>query len=384
MKIINKIFLFISILCVLSLGFTTTVYASTPERIHLPDDIIVGNYTLESGDSTEGDVVTFGGNIVIEENSTIFGSLASIGGTVDFNGELTGDFVCIGGECNIGDAANIGGSLVVVGSSLDLSSEAVIIGEHIFVGNDSIDIPPIEFTTGEMPEVPNVPPAPENYYNQDFGIDNNPGLNFLQDLFSKAFMILAVSALALLVGLLFPKHLKKTSATIVNEPVKSAVLGLLTITAGPIALAVIALTIILIPVSLIGFFTLFVLVFYGWVAVGYILGERIAKGMNAQWDIIITTGIGTLALSTMAALIAMIPCVGFLIYPIVFFIGLGGVFISQFGNREVKPGPVTATPVSLPDKIVEAEVNETTSDDLVESDNDDPSSEAQAEEDTKA
>ena len=357
MKIINKIFLFISVLGILSLGFTTTVYASTPEKINFLDGIIVGDYTLQSGNTSEGDIVTFGGNVTIEENATIYGSLATIGGDVIFDGKITGDVVCIGGSCTIGDSANIGGSFVVVGANLNLSDKAVIFGEHVFIGNNIVEISSIEITTEDIPDVPVVPEAPDINPVPNIVISNNPGLDFLQDLFSTSFMILAVSAMALLIGVLFPKHLKKTAVTIVNEPVKSGVLGLLTITVAPIVILILAITIILLPISLILAFSIAVLVFYGWVAVGYELGERIAKAMNAKWDVIITAGIGTLALSTMAALINMIPCIGFLFYPIVFFIGLGGVFISQFGNREVKTSEAV-DPVPLTEEIVKTEVVE--------------------------
>lgn len=351
MKIINKIFLFISMLGVLSLGFTTTVFASTPEKVNISDGIIVGDYTLESGDTSEGDIVTFGGQIIIEKDSTIYGSLAAIGGNVSFDGKITGDVVCIGGSCDIGDSASIGGSFVVVGADLNLSDEAVIIGEHVFVGNDLVTIPSIDITTEDLTDIPDIPDVPDTNVVPNIIIQDNPGLDFLQNLFSTSFMILAISAMALLVGVLFPNHLKKTAASIVNEPVKSGVLGLLTISVAPIAIVILAITIILLPVSLILAFSIVVLIFYGWVAVGYELGKRIAKAMNTTWDITITAGIGTLVLSTTAALINMIPCIGFLFYPIVTFIGLGGVLISQFGHREVKATHSTNAPVPLPKEI---------------------------------
>jgi hypothetical protein len=360
MKIINKIFLFISILGFLSLGLTTTVSASAPESMNFSDGIIVGDYTLKSGETNQGDLVIFGGEINIEKESKIYGSLAVIGGKVDFDGEITGDVVCIGGSCNIGDSATITGSLVVVGSGMELSEEAVIIGEHVFIGNDSLEIPAVvispdgNFTPSDPPIIPSVPENPIVPDYPNITIDNNPGWDFLQNLFSTTFMILAVSAMALLVGVLFPNHLKKTAKTIVNEPVKSGVLGLLTITVAPFVILLLAITIILLPVSLILAFAITVLVFYGWVAVGYELGVRIAKAMNGHWDVSIQAGIGTMALSIMAAIINMIPCVGFLFYPIVFFIGLGGVFISQFGHREIKSAEVGITP-ALPEELVSFE-----------------------------
>ncbi|MBI9048190.1 MAG: hypothetical protein JEZ00_02125 [Anaerolineaceae bacterium] len=202
---------------------------------------------------------------------------------------------------------------------------------------------------------------PDVLVRPDIPFSTTPGIQFLKDLFSTVFMVLAVAAMGLLIGVLFPKHLKKTANTIVNEPVKSGVLGLLTVSVAPIALGILAITIILAPISLILLFALGALMFYGWVAVGYEIGVRIANAMNGKWEPSILAGIGTLALSTIAAMICMIPCIGFLFYPIVIFIGLGGVFISQFGNREVKTVQTDIAPVELPENINDAENTEETS-----------------------
>jgi hypothetical protein len=156
-------------------------------------------------------------------------------------------------------------------------------------------------------------------------------------------MVLAIAALGLLIGILFPNHLKKTAKSIVNEPVKSGVLGFLTVFVSPIVFVILAITIILLPVSLLAILALGILMLYGWVAVGYEIGLRVSSAAKVNWEPSIIAGLGTLILSSIAALVAMIPCIGFLIYPIVTSVGLGGVLISQFGRREIVS--VQAAPV---------------------------------------
>jgi hypothetical protein len=326
MKIFSKSILFLSIFCTLFMGFTLPVSASTSLAVNHSDRVIFGDYTLASGDTNQGDLVVIGGNVVIEEGATVMGTLAVIGGGLTINGTVNGDIVSVGGSGEIGDSAYISGSMVSIGSNLSISDDATILGETVLeLDNNSVQIAPI-------PDIPNpvTPPVvPEVTFN------TSPGLEFLRQLFSTSFMVLAIAALGLLIGILFPSHLKKTAKSIVNEPVKSGVLGFLTVFVAPIVFVILAITIILLPVSLLAILALGILMLYGWVAVGYEIGLRVSSAAKVNWEPSIIAGLGTLILSSIAALVAMIPCIGFLIYPIVTSVGLGGVLISQFGRREV-------------------------------------------------
>ena len=53
------------------------------------------NYTVESGDTFEGDLVVFGGNVTIEEDAALDGNLVVIGGTIQSDGETDGDVVVV-------------------------------------------------------------------------------------------------------------------------------------------------------------------------------------------------------------------------------------------------------------------------------------------------
>lgn len=325
MKMFNKSILFISIFCTMFMGFTLPVSASSSLGVDHADKVIFGDYTLSTGDTNQGDLVVINGNVLIEEGATVMGTLAVIGGDLSLEGTVNGDIVSVGGSGEIGDSAHVSGSMISIGSNLSISDDATILGETILEMDDSVQIAP-------LPDVPNpgTPPVvPEVTFN------TSPGLEFLRKLFSTSFMVLAIAALGLLIGILFPIHLKKTAKSIVNEPVKSGVLGFLTVFVSPIVFVILAITIILLPVSLIAILALGILMLYGWVAVGYEIGLRVSSAAKVSWEPSIIAGIGTLVLSSIAALVAMIPCIGFLIYPIVTSVGLGGVLISQFGRREV-------------------------------------------------
>jgi hypothetical protein len=330
MKLINKSILILSIFSILFLGTAFPVFANSPLAANQADRVIFGDFTLTSGKTNQGDLVIIGGNVTIEEGATVIGTMAVIGGNLTIYGSVMGDLVSVGGSGKISDTAYVEGSLVSIGSSLSISDDATILGETVFELDDSVQIPPVTIA----PDTITPPQSPR------VTISTSPGIEFLRKLFSTSFMVLALAALGLLIGILFPNHLKKTAKSIVHEPVKSGVLGLLTIFAAPIVLGILAITIILLPVSLITGLALSILMLYGWVAVGYEIGLRISISAKVAWEPSIIAGIGTLVLSATAALVNIIPCIGFLIYPIVVSVGLGGVLISQFGRKEIAPATV--------------------------------------------
>src|SRR5688572_16556024 len=94
------------------------------------EQVIFGsNYTLESGDTFEGDLVVFGGNVTIEEDAILNGNLVVFGGTIKSNGEIKGDLVIVGGQANLEESALVAGDAVTIGSQLEQAEGAKIEGE---------------------------------------------------------------------------------------------------------------------------------------------------------------------------------------------------------------------------------------------------------------
>ena len=77
------------------------VYAFTG---NLDGRVVFGqSFTLQSGQTLDGDLVVFGGEATIEENATVKGNVVIIGGSLTMNGSATGDAVVIGGLMTMGD-----------------------------------------------------------------------------------------------------------------------------------------------------------------------------------------------------------------------------------------------------------------------------------------
>jgi len=150
--------------------------------------------------------------------------------------------------------------------------------------------------------------------------------------------------LAALIVLFVPLPVARIARAIANQPGTTAGIGLLSIIALPVLLVLIAFTIILIPVSLIGVLAMFIAFTAGWTAIGLEVGKRLARAMT--WDIqpVVEAGLGTLVLSVVANGIGMIPVIGWLAPVAVSIMALGGIVLTRFGSQEYVPAASATVP----------------------------------------
>ena len=281
------------------------------------DGLIFGSsYRLGSGETVDHDLVIFGGSAILEDDSKVSGSVAIFGGSLVINGEVEGDVAAFGGAVSLGDHAVVRGDVVTYGASVSRSNSAIVNGS---IGSARQPIrPPL-----------NLSPIVSN------------GVQMITDFIWRIFQSFALAALAVLVSLFALRPMERAGDAIVDQPVLSAGMGFLTLLVSPIILVVIAITIILSPLSLIGFITLALGALFGWLALGLVTGERLAHYLNQEWSGPVSAGVGTLVLSLAMNLIGIIPCVGWAVVAVIFLIGLGGVVLTRFGIQAYPPRPGT-------------------------------------------
>ena len=158
-----------------------------------------------------------------------------------------------------------------------------------------------------------------------------------------------------------PVPTDRVTRTIVSQPLLSGAVGLLTAIVAPLFLIAIAITLILIPVSLLGVIILIVTWFFGRIALGLEIGRRFAGVLKQEWPLAVTAGIGTFLLVLVVDGANMvIPCVGGIFSILVGLLGLGGVLLSRFGNQIYSPAtsaivpPPPPTPPSTNDPSAES------------------------------
>lgn len=279
------------------------------------------NFTLESGESFDGDLVVFGGNVTIEDDADLNGNLVVFGGTITSNGNVDGDVVIMGGQVKLEENAVVDGDLVTIGGQVDQAEGAEVNGEIVNNVAPEIDLP-----DGRIPPevvVPNVPTP-----NIDIGF--NPFLEFFQ-VFFWAFVI---AGFAMLLTLFWQAPIERAGNTIVSQPLMTGAIGLVATLIG----LLFALTIL--PPLVVAFAWLF-----GVVAMGREVGERFAAAINQRWTPVITVGTGTFLLMVVGGAIGMIPCLGAVILFVLGLLGVGGAISTWFNLQPaLRPNVAAYTP----------------------------------------
>jgi len=331
MKLLYK-YLTLFALLALFLVPTGAVHAQGPGPDSGGRVIFGSNFTLESGDTFNGDLVVFGGNVTVEENADLNGNLVVFGGTAKSNGQVNGDVVIIGGQVDLEENAHVTGDVVTVGGQLQQADGAEIDGEVVNNVQPNIQLPDGRIPPSDVE--PNVPTPSVN-------IDFNP-------FWSAAGVMVravAVALLAMLVVMFLQPQLNRVGQAITGQPLMSGGIGLLTVMVAPIAVVILSITIILIPVAFVGILLLVFAWLFGVIALGQEVGERFTRSINQTWASVFTTGFGTFLLMLVGGAIGEIPCVGWLAPAALGMLGIGAVAVTWFGSRNA---PITMTAISTP------------------------------------
>ena len=319
----NKKFIYLLLLVMLVvLAFPGTAMAKG-----LQDDRVVagGTFTLESGDTLDGSLIIFGGTASVEEDSVVEGDVVVLGGIVTIDGSVDGNVVGVGGVVNLLENASVNGDLTTVAATLNREPGAEVSGQVI----TDFNVPAFSLLPGTI----DIPAIPD--YQPPFV---NPFAFSIWRVFWFIFRTLLWGALAALIAMFLPKPTTRTSQAIANEPILAGGVGLLTIVVAPIVLILLVITCILSPISLLGALALMVAWFFGRIAIGLEIGERIAKMFKKDWPMPVAAGIGTFSLALVVDSVGtFIWCVGWLVPALVGLFGLGGVVLTRFGTRQYPP-----------------------------------------------
>lgn len=316
------------VLAVLFVSLATPVLADGPDNVVVWGD----DYTLESGDRIEGDLLVYGGSAVLEEESKVGGDATVFGGNLTIYGEVAGDVTVWGGNVVIKSEATIRGSVVSIGGSVHREEGADVRGDEV-EGWPRPFIQPIP----RLPVPPRLPRVrTSSTWARDWTRD-------IADAFRSAFSVLVMIVLGILVVVFLPRHTEAVAETMIKSPVESFVSGLATIVAGSIALVVVAIVAVLLVITiclaplglllLLPFLVVGIAALFGWIAAGLLLGVKVLRALtHKDPNHVAAVAIGVPILS----LLSYIPCVGWTIGLIAMMWSLGAVVYSLFGTRTRK------------------------------------------------
>jgi len=315
-----------------------------------------GDVTVEEGERIDGDMVVFGGNVTIKEGGTIDGDMVVFGGNVDLNGKLGGDLALIGGNAHLSETAEVDGDIGLVGGNATVAEGAKVdgkikeVGEHD--GGFTMPIPPIPDVPDmpEMPEPPEPPQPPEFDFGQYEGHGNtwfDSAISFVEDTVWNIALLVVLAAIGWLIATFMPQQMKTVGDTIIETPVVSFGVGLLT---GAIVIAsfLLIITICLAFIPFLAVLFMGIAILFGWIVAGQLLGERLlAASGHSSPNFILSTVAGVVVLTLVANMpvIGWIPCIGWLLAFLGWLAGmivtttaLGSVVLTRFGTRPYYAG----------------------------------------------
>jgi hypothetical protein len=321
---IARIFLLFFLITAFVLALPVPVFAQGPSGNDSP--VIFGSDYVLASDQSIKDLVVFGGNATLDAGSMVTGDVVIFGGNLVVAGEVRGDITTFGGDITVSDKAVVGGDLNTLGGSSQISAGAVIRGKRL----TGVGALPLRI--------------PTQIYTPAFWVDFGPGASLLSAIFGA----LILGLMAALVALFLPVPTDRVAQTIGTQPVVSGAIGLLTLVVTPALFLVLAITVILIPLGLIGLLVFGIALLFGWTAIGQVLGKSIAQLFKVHWAVPVSAGVGTLLLSLVTNMTLVLTsewfwtlcCLGIPLVGLVLIVGLGGVVTSKFGATVYNPNQV--------------------------------------------
>lgn len=352
MKNLQKILIIFILLLMVGLNVTNVSafgFIDPPPTIN-EDKVVIGqSFTLREEQTLNGDLAIIGGIATLKTGSQVTGDIAIIGGVLEIDGRVTGDVQAIGGSVTLNENALVEGSFYNFGSNLQQRSGARIEGSQV----SSL---PFDFNFGNI-SIPEARIVPFEAAKRTTG--------FVAKFLWSIMQILAMGGLAMLVLLIAPKSTERIAKSIGKQPFTHWGIGMLTAFAFPVVILICFITIIFIPLGLIGITAMLVAITYGWIALGYEIGKRLFSN-NSNLSPALVAGIGTVILSIVARILGAIPCIGWLLVVTLSLFGLGAIVLTRVGTRdypEVYPTQslgmnqsISPSPIDPPDNVSESEI----------------------------
>lgn len=262
------------------------------------DDLhAAGGQVTVAGEGVGGDATIGGGMVRLD--APVTGDVMVGGGNVYLNSTVDGDVVVDAETLTLGSEANIAGSLLYTASS-ELTQEdgAVVTGETVF--NE---------------RTPSARPEPETVMAAGASA-----------VILGQFLALLVSAL--LLGLIFNRFAVTLVQKATNRPFSSLGLGLVLLAALPVISVLLLMTLIGIPLGILGLISFVALMLVGWILVPIVLGSLLSNyffktGTAVTWKTIL---LGAVVYS----LLGLVPLLGWLVQILALFMTLGAIVVVKW------------------------------------------------------
>lgn len=293
---------------------------------------VMGNTVISRDGKVGADAVAVLGRL--ESKGSIGRNAVSVLGGVDIDGRVGGQIVCVLGDMHLGPRTVVEGDIVVVGGTLTKDPGAVVNGNEVHV--------PVWGTVGTLDWL--------TTWLKRCAFLGRP-LAFGAHLGWAWTIAFSFLAFYLLLGLLFPRGIVQCAETLETRPGSSIVASVLTVLLTPVAIVLLAITVVgalLVPFLGAGLF--FAGLFGKAVMLAWI-GRRFTRffgdgPLGHPVFAVLVGGIVVLLLYT-------VPFVGFMSYKLLSWLGLGVVVYTvalamKRSRAAARPASAAKTPPPLP------------------------------------
>jgi cytoskeletal protein CcmA (bactofilin family) len=284
-------------------GGTVTVLST------VGDDVRAGGGTLVVMGKIGGDAILGGGQITLG-GPGVAGDVAVGGGTVRIDAPVMGSVKIGGGAVYINSQIN--GKVEVDADTLTLGRNAVINGDLIYKATKEVTEEPGALVKGKVnftPRATNAEAFPVAAFAAIFSLW----------VIGKFLALLAAS---LVVGLMFRRYSNRVVEQATARPWFEMGRGLLAVAAIPVISALLCVTVVGIPLGILGFLSFAALMLFSWIVTPFIVGSvvygYIAKQTEVSWKTIL---LGVIIYSVLG----VIPVLGWLAQLLVSLIAIGSV-----------------------------------------------------------
>lgn len=283
----------------------------------------VGGSVIVHG-TVEGPLEVVGGSVVVE--GAVHGDVRVTGGSVVVAGVVDGDVAASGGSVKVLDGAVIRGDLTVGAGSVfvggTVHGDAVVGAEEILLGSTAV-VDGVFRYDGDLDRREGAVVGGGVVHDRSLGLGPTvlgqpvPGM---PDWFGGVYGFAANLLLGAVLLVLFPRFSRGVSDRVATDPLLAGGVGILVLVGVPLGLALVAITIVGIPLSVAGLvgylLALWVGAVYGRVAVGDWLLDR--AGVRHRWG-------GLLVGMVVVSLLVRVPDLGGVVDLLVLLLGLGAL-----------------------------------------------------------
>jgi cytoskeletal protein CcmA (bactofilin family) len=296
-----------------------------------------GTVVVDEGETVNGDLQVTAGTVIVR--GTVTGNLQGVAGTVVVDGTVEGNVQVAAGSFTLSEGATVGGDLQVgagdavvdgtVEGNAEIGAEAIRIGDTAVIDGD------LRYD-GDLEQAPGATVGGEVVRDSSLGFDF--GVSVAPWTVSLYWFVVNLALAAVLLAV-FPRFTGGVADRVRGEPAKSAGVGVLALVGVPVALVLLTITIVGIPLALLGVFVYLVALWVGAVLGRYAVGEWLLTYTDVE-----NRWLGLLAGFVVVAVATRIPFVGWLVELAVVLLGLGAVALAlarSFRARREGESPVT-------------------------------------------